>query len=78
MLSVPDVFLTFGFYDRFLDERTKNIGDRGIRKVSKYPRKMEEVIDAMDWIVEVWRLRRDWYFATSGFRFSRVIIKVLS
>jgi hypothetical protein len=70
--------LTFGFYDSFLDETTKNIRDRDIRTVSKYPWKMEEVINAMDWIVEVWRPRRDWYFATSGFRVSRVIIKVLS
>jgi hypothetical protein len=43
--------LTFGFYDSFLDETTKNMKDRDIRTMSKYPPKMDEVIDAMDLIV---------------------------
>jgi hypothetical protein len=29
--------------------------------MSKYARKMDEVIDEMDLIVLVWRQRRDWY-----------------
>jgi hypothetical protein len=45
------MFLTFGFYDSFLDERTKNMKDRDIMTMSKYPRKIDEVIDAMDFIV---------------------------
>jgi hypothetical protein len=70
--------VTFGFYDIFLDETTKNIEDRDIRTMSKYARKMNNVIDAMDLIVLVWRQRRDWHLPTCGFRISRVIINVLS
>jgi hypothetical protein len=39
--------LAFGFYDSFLDETTTNIEPGDIRTMSKYPRKMDEVIDAM-------------------------------
>jgi hypothetical protein len=44
----------FGFYDTFLIDTTNNIGPEDIRMMSKHPRKMEEVIDAMDLILVVW------------------------
>jgi hypothetical protein len=45
------------FFWIFLDETTKNMKDRDIMTMSKYPRKMDEVIDAMGLIVVVWRKR---------------------
>jgi hypothetical protein len=68
--------LTFGFYDIFLDETTHNIERRDIIAMSQYPRRMDEVIDAMDLIVVVWRQRKDWYLPTGGFRISRFIAGV--
>jgi hypothetical protein len=59
---------------KFLDETTNNIEHRDVMTMSKYPRKMDEVIDATDLIVVVWRQRRDWYLPTCGFRISRVNI----
>jgi hypothetical protein len=43
--------------DSFMDEKMNDMKDRDIRTMSKYPRKMDEVIDAMDLIVVVWRLQ---------------------
>jgi hypothetical protein len=43
------------FFDIWiLCEATKNIEDRDIMTMSKYARKMDDVIDAMDLIVVVW------------------------
>jgi hypothetical protein len=39
----------------FWMKEQKNIEPGDIRTMSKYPRKMDEVIDAMDLIVVVWR-----------------------
>jgi hypothetical protein len=50
------MFSDIWFYDSFLDETTKNIDTGDITTIPKYPRKMDEVIDAMDLIVVVWRL----------------------
>jgi hypothetical protein len=53
----------------------KNMKDSDIRTMSKYLRKRDEVIDATDLIVVVWRQRGDdWYLPTCGFRISRIII----
>jgi hypothetical protein len=55
----------------------KNMKDSDIRTMSKYLRKRDEVIDATDLIVVVWRQRGDdWYLPTCGFRISRIIIYV--
>jgi hypothetical protein len=42
-------------YDIFLDETTKKIKARAIMTMSIYPRKMDEVMGAMDLVVVVWR-----------------------
>jgi hypothetical protein len=39
----------------FVDETTNNIEDRGMMAMSNYPRKMDEVMVAMDLISLVWR-----------------------
>jgi hypothetical protein len=49
-----------------------------IRTMSKYPRKMDEVIDVMGLIVLVWRQRRDWYRTVYTLAYRYQVVRAAS
>jgi hypothetical protein len=58
------MFFTFGFYNLFLYETTKNMKDKDTMTRSKYPRKMDEVMDAMDSM---------WLFGANPYLYGRSV-----